>query len=517
MVNKNIITQKKNPNKKMLFIVFVATIGEFLFGYDTGVISGAIFTMNTDFDIKNGSAISSFITASLIIGAVLGSFFAGRIADKLGRRRNIMILAFVFFFGTLFTSLSPNVWCVILARIVLGFAVGGASATVPVYISEMSSTKNRGRMVAIDQMMIVIGQLVAYIANSVIENITHNAPGTWRYMIVLGTLPAILLWVGMLILPDTPRWYIANKLPEKAKKLLLEIRDAAEVKTEMLDIEKRVKESKNIKAASIKDFKTPWIKRLLLIGIIIAITQQITGVDTIMYYAPVILKNTGLSTSAAIFCTIANGIISVIASIYGIWQVGRRARRKMILTGQIGILTTLALIGVTFMLFIKQEGLDANGDPIIQAKFSAVSFIVLGLMLVFLIFQQGYVSPVTWLMLSEMFPTRIRGLYMGLSTAILWAAKFFVVFAFPILLASIGGAPTFIMFAAINVIVACFVYVNVPEMKDVSLERLEREFEEKGTKIHELKQEMRTEKDTARINALKLQVRAEKDALKHLA
>jgi major inositol transporter-like SP family MFS transporter len=470
-------------DKKLLAIVFIATLGEFLFGYDTGVLAGAIFTIDSDFGIKAGSPASSFITASLIIGAVIGAFCAGRIADKFGRRRNMLVLACVFFCGTLLTSLSPNEWCIVGARVILGIAVGGASATVPVYISEISSTRNRGRMVAIDQTMIVTGQLVAYIMNAVINNVTGGGPGTWRWMIVVGTIPAVVLFFGMLRLPDTPRWLVVNGYESKAEQLLQKIRDAKRVKEELFEIKQRYEESKQEQSATIKDLATPWIKRLLGVGIIIAITQQITGVDTIMYYAPTILKATGLSTASSLTATVLNGVVSVLASIWGIWQVGRHARRKMLITGQVGIIASLALIGLTFLLFFKRQGVDASGNEIVTATFKPASYIVLLFMLTFLIFQQGYVSPVTWLMLSEIYPTKIRGLAMGLSTAILWAAKFFVVFAFPIMLSVLGGNVTFLTFAVVNVVVMLFVIFNVPETRGVSLEIIERSFEKKGRKI----------------------------------
>jgi major inositol transporter-like SP family MFS transporter len=427
--------------------------------------------------------ISSFITASLIIGAIIGSFFAGRVSDKYGRKKNVIILAIIFFTGTLLASISPNVGCLIIARVILGYAVGGASATVPVYISEISSKDNRGRMVAIDQMMIVIGQLVAYSSNAAINGATGGANHTWRIMIVCGTIPAVVLFFGMLAMPDTPRWLVANGHFDKAKALLEQIRDARVVKDELFGIKKGIEESKTLEKAKLSDLKTPWIKRLLCIGIIVAITQQITGVDNIMYYAPTILKATGLSQGSALTATIANGVVSVLASIYGIWQVGKHSRRKMLITGQIGIIGSLALIGFTFMIFIHQIGNDAEGNPILDVKFKPASYLVLLFMLCFLVFQQGYVSPVTWLMLSEIFPTKIRGLAMGLSTAILWGAKFIVVFAFPIMLASIGGEKTFIIFALINIVVCVLVYKNVPETRGISLENLESFFEKRGTKI----------------------------------
>jgi major inositol transporter-like SP family MFS transporter len=455
-----------------------------LFGYDTGVISGAILTLAPHFNINAGTSAESFITSSLVLGAIAGSFFAGKVADRFGRKKNILILAIIFFVGTLFTAISISYLTLIIARIILGFAVGGASSTVPVYLSEMSDSRKRGRIVSIDQFMIVLGQLLSYTFNAVINSVTGGSTHTWRWMIVIGTIPAVFLYFGMLNKPDTPRWYAKNSMRHKAEVLLSQLRSANDIRAELLGIDKIIEKEENTKQASVKELITiPWIRRLFYIGIILAITQQITGVDTIMYYAPTILRATGLKTATALSATIANGVISVIAAMFGIWQVQKKSRRTMLITGQVGIFISLFLIGLMFHFFsthiYNADGslvLDSSGNPAVTFTSSKGSFLVLFFMLTFLIFQQAYVSPVTWLMMSEIFPIRFRASAMGLCTAILWSAKFVIVFLFPILLSNIGGSKTFLAFGAINVIMCIIVFVNLPETKGISLEKLENTF-----------------------------------------
>jgi major inositol transporter-like SP family MFS transporter len=377
---------------------------------------------------------------------------------------------------------------VVTARFILGLAVGAASASVPVYISEMSPAKSRGRMVTINELMIVTGQLLAYTVNAIINHSTGGADITWRIMIVAGTIPAVFFWIGVLRIPETPRWYIAHNMPKMARKVLEQIRDAKDFQAEFLDIQRVVEEAKHEKG-SLKDLGVPWMRRLFLIGVIIAISQQITGVDTIMYYSPTILKTAGLGTGDALTATILNGVISVLATFLGIWQLGKRKRRTMLITGQLGIVASLALIGTTFVLFTHNVVdasnnviFDDSGNPEIAPNFPFASYIILIFMLCFLVFQQGFVSPVTWLMLSEIFPIKIRGLSMGLSTAILWSSKFCIVFAFPILLAKLGGSFTFYAMSFLNIVVVTLVIKFVPETSGRTLESLENEFRAKYDK-----------------------------------
>jgi major inositol transporter-like SP family MFS transporter len=379
------------------------------------------------------------------------------------------VLAGIFFIGAVGTALAPNVAIMVVARVVLGLAVGGASATVPVYLAEIAPKELRGRLVAVDQLMIVTGQLLAYSTNAVLANV-WGGHSTWRFMLVAASLPAIALWVGMRFMPETARWYASKDRFGEAMDVLRGTRgDGDDIKSEINEMLVVVQEEKAEKGGW-ADLKTPWIKRLVIIGVGIAVLQQLTGVNTLMYYAPTILTKTGLGKNAALTATIANGVVSVIASAVGLWLVSRLPRRRLLITGQVGIIASLAAIGITFGLLIQPSLAAGNAPP------TSGSFVVLAFMLCFLVFQQGAVSPVTWVMLSEIFPMRMRGFGMGLSVFLMWIANAIITFSFPVLISTFGGMGTFLVFAAINVGTAIFTLRMVPETGHLTLEELEQEF-----------------------------------------
>jgi major inositol transporter-like SP family MFS transporter len=253
----------------------------------------------------------------------------------------------------------------------------------------------------------------------------------------------------------------------------------------MAEIQANAEAARTQDSGSWRDLRVRWIRRIFGVGVAIAIMQQVTGVNTIMYYAPTILQATGLGRSAAITATIANGVVSVLATFFGIWLLGRAGRRTMLLAGQTGITAALALIGISFALFFHVGELPVYDDFGVATgataaaqvgNFPGASYIVLALMLVFLAFQQGMISPVTWLMMSEIFPVRLRGLGIGAATFAMWTINCIISFSFPVLLGAIGGAWTFALFAAINVAAIAFAYRYVPETRGRSLEALETEF-----------------------------------------
>ncbi|HEY8718138.1 sugar porter family MFS transporter [Pengzhenrongella sp.] len=471
----SLFEEERTPNKKrsMKAIAMVATLGGLLFGYDTGVIAGALPFM-TDTVAKGGLGLTpvteGLVTSSLLFGAAFGALYGGRLSDRFGRRHNILMLAGIFFLGAVGTALAPNVGVMILARIVLGIAVGAASATVPVYLAEIAPRELRGRLVAVDQLMIVTGQLLAYSTNAVLANL-WDGHSTWRIMLFIASVPAIALWIGMHFMPETARWFACKgRFGEALDVLRATRRKEYDIKGELSEMLTVAHDSAAAREGGWSDLKTPWIKRLVFIGVGIAILQQLTGVNTLMYYAPTILTKTGLGTNAALTATIANGVVSVVASAAGLWLVGRFKRRQLLMVGQAGVIVSLAAIGVTFGLLISPS-LDAGVAPATSS-----SYIVLGCMLSFLIFQQGAISPVTWVMLSEIFPMKMRGFGMGLSVFLLWIVNAIISFSFPVLISSFGGAGTFLVFAAINVGTLIFSWKMVPETSHLTLEELEEEF-----------------------------------------
>ncbi|WP_172119527.1 sugar porter family MFS transporter [Actinomyces faecalis] len=455
---------KERVDKRLLTIRTIATLGGLLFGYDTGVISGALPFLKMAAE-EGGLGLSAFqesiVTSSLTLGAAFGAIVGGRLSDRYGRKKNIMMVAVIFLLGAVGCAVSPNYGVLVGFRFFLGLAVGGASATVPVYLSEMAPVSIRGTMVARNELMIVTGQLLAYSFNAFIA-VTWPQAHVWRWMLVIASLPAIGLWIGIHLLPESPRWLASKGRVQEMWEVLNEVRMPDEVETEGHDIVRRVEEERSVGNGSWSDLRVPWIRKITLIGIGLAALSQLTGVNGIMYYAPTILQTTGLGTQAALVATIANGVVSVVAVSIGIGFLKRLPRRRMMLIGQFGVVVSLLALG---SMFLAPESMVR-------------SLMVLFFMLTFLFSMQCFIGPTFWLMLSEMFPMRVRGLANGVAVFCNWMGNVIVAFAFPNLIEAVQGN-TFFVFAGINLVTLIFYFRYLPETFGHSLESLERHFEEK--------------------------------------
>lgn len=444
-------------NRNITKIAVISTLGALLFGYDTGVISGALLFMKDDLHLT--SSTEGFVVSSLLVGAAFGAALGGRIADAVGRKKTIIIAAVIFGLGALGTALSPNIAAMATARVVLGLAVGCASATVPLYIGEHAPAHRRGRLVTQNELMIVTGQLLAFTINALMDQVWDGSK-IWRWMLGVAAVPAVLLFFGMMLLPDTPRWYAYKGRYEDAKRALSLTRAPQEAAKEFTEIRQSIERHKNEKRGGWADLKEPWIRRIFLIGVGIAICQQITGINTVMYYAPSILEDTGMDDSASLVATITVGVISVVMTLVGVRLYNRLSRRQMLISGQIGLTTMLCGLSLVFTL------------P--ESTFR--SYLVLTFMTLHVAFQQCLISTVTWLMLSEIFPVKIRGFAMGVAIWILWMVNFSIAQSFPMLTDSVGPAWTFAIFVIFNVGAITFTTKCLPETRGRSLEQLEEEF-----------------------------------------
>jgi major inositol transporter-like SP family MFS transporter len=463
------VTAEATParhTKRLKVLTVVATFGGLLFGYDTGVINGALPYMTDDLGLTPTT--EGVVTSSLLLGAAFGAFLGGRISDRRGRRTMILWLAVLFAIGTLICTFAPGVAIMVVGRVVLGLAVGGASVTVIAYLSEVSPAERRGRLVTQNELMIVSGQLLAFVCNAVLGGLWGESGGVWRWMLVIATLPAVALWFGMLVMPESPRWLASKGRYSEALEVLRQVRDARRAESELAEVRALAEEDRAAQTAGWRDLAVPWIRRIVLIGLAIAVMQQITGVNSIMYYGTQILTQSGFERNAALVANIANGVISVLATFVGIWLLGRVRRRPMLIAGQIGTFSALLLVGV-FSLVLP-EGVGRAS-------------VVLLLTVTFLAFQQGAISPVTWLMLSEIFPLKLRGLGMGVCVLTLWIVNFLVGLLFPIMVAGIGISTTFFIFAALGVGSMFVARAVVPETKGRTLEQLELEFRRAGTPV----------------------------------
>ncbi len=448
------------PESRFLrLIAIIATMGALAFGYDTGVISGALPFMTQD-KAHGGLSLVPFteglVASALVFGAAFGSFFSGHFSETYGRRDTLKGVAVIFVIGSFGTALAPNVEVMVAMRFVLGLGVGGASAVVPVFIAEMAAPGRRSRLVTQNELMIVSGQCLAYVCNAVLAHASDH-PGIWRYMLALAAIPAVLLWVGLLFVPGSPRWLAARGRVDDARGVLERIRhDPAQVERELAEITAE-NEAEHAQARWRDIVGERWIRVVLGIGIGLGFVLQFTGVNAFMYFTPIILKSTGLGTNAALTATIGNGVVAVIATLLGIWQIGRHGRRPMLITGLCAVIVTQLWLGAVLQ-WVPASPLQ--------------SYLALGCILVFLFFMQMLIAPVYWLLMSELFPLRARGLVTGLAVAIQWIFTSVVSFLFPILLDRFGYG-TFFVFAAINVLSLLFVVAFVPETRGKSLEKIE--------------------------------------------
>lgn len=464
-------SRKTDNDKKIRLITLVSTIGGLCFGYDTGVISGALIFMKNDLGLTPLQ--EGLVTSFLLFGAAIGSVGGGWLSDRQGRRKNILWVAVIFIFGALGTAVAWDMSSMIIARFILGLAVGCASVTVPIYISELARPAQRERLVTVNELMIVTGQFLAYSVNASIVNFYPDMSHNWRLMLAIPALPGALLWIGMLVMPESPRFFVRKGQIDKAVAVLKTIRRPEEVEQEIRDIQ-QVSQIGINHGRFVDELKKKWVLQLILIGLMIVLATRVTGVNTIMYYAPTLLKATGLGDAAAVTGAVANGVVSILATLLGMLLIGRHSRRKMFFTGQIGVTLSLVLIGLSFKLFFHMETVD--GVSGLHANFTGASYIILALMLMFLTFMQGWIAPVFWLMLAEIYPLRMRGLGMGFAVFGLWIFDFIIQSVFPILLNSYGGGMTFGFFAVTNVIMLILLVKFLPETRGLTLEQIEQKF-----------------------------------------
>ncbi|WP_243409323.1 sugar porter family MFS transporter [Klebsiella michiganensis] len=367
-------SRKTDNDKKIRLITLVSTIGGLCFGYDTGVISGALIFMKNDLGLTPLQ--EGLVTSFLLFGAAIGSVGGGWLSDRQGRRKNILWVAVIFIFGALGTAVAWDMSSMIIARFILGLAVGCASVTVPIYISELARPAQRERLVTVNELMIVTGQFLAYSVNASIVNFYPDMSHNWRLMLAIPALPGALLWIGMLVMPESPRFFVRKGQLDKAVAVLKTIRRPEEVEQEIRDIQ-QVSQIGINHGRFVDELKRKWVLQLILIGLMIVLATRVTGVNTIMYYAPTVLKATGLGDAAAVTGAVANGVVSILATLLGMLLIGRHSRRKMFFTGQIGVTLSLVLIGLSFKLFFHMETVD--GVSGLHANFTGASYIILAL------------------------------------------------------------------------------------------------------------------------------------------
>lgn len=427
-----------------------------LFGYDTGVIAGAILFINEDLGLS--SFLSGLVVSSLLVGAMVGAVVAGPLADSLGRRRLVLVSAIVFAVGAVGAALAPGVAVLILFRVVLGLAVGAASVTVPVYLAEIAPTEVRGAVASLNQLMIVTGILVAYVANSALAGAE-----AWRWMVGLAVVPSLLMLLGMIFMPETPRWLVSKGREPEAREVLGRTRDEAAVEEEIRDI-RRVEQ---MEEGGFGELLAPWLRPTLVVGMGLAVFQQIIGINTIIYYAPTTLTNVGFGNSAAIIANAGIGVVNVGMTLVAMRLIDRVGRKPLLLFGALGMCLSLAVLAVSSLLLPEPSGIGPVG---------IITLLCLALFIASFACTWG---PVMWVLLAEIFPLNVRGAAMGIATLLLWGANFIVSLSFPVLLDALGIGYLFMGYAFICAAAYFFVRSFVTETKGRSLEEIESDLRER--------------------------------------
>jgi sugar porter (SP) family MFS transporter len=434
------------------YAVAIAALGGLLFGYDTGVISGAILFITRQFALS--STMEEIVVSAVLVGAVAGASLGGALTDRLGRRSLIIAAGIIFIVGSLGTASSPSIPWLITAEIITGIAIGMASFISPMYVAELVPPRVRGALVAVNMLAITTGIVSAYLVDYSLAG-----SGAWRWMFGLGVVPAVILTVGMSFLPDSPRWLVSKSRVDEARKALARLRSKAEIEPEVTDIQQSI-------AKTSGDWKTelfqPSLRMPLIIGIGLALFQQLSGINTVIYYAPTILKYAGFeNASAAILAAVGLGVVMLCSHVAAIFLVDRVGRRPLLLVGIAGQIAGLAALGAAF--YFKQLS-GSIGDIAVASLVVYVACFAFGL------------GPIFWLLISEIYPLAVRGAAMSTATVANWAMNLVVAVTFLTLVSVVGRATTFWIYGAITVIAWIFIYKLVPETKGKTLEQIEADW-----------------------------------------
>ncbi|HKF64594.1 MAG TPA: sugar porter family MFS transporter [Dongiaceae bacterium] len=431
-------------------IVGIAALGGLLFGYDTGVISGALLFIRTDFALS--PFMQGLVVAIALVGAATGAAVAGGLSDRFGRRTVILVTGIIFVLGSLVAALAPDLWVLILGRLLVGVGIGVASMLTPLYLAETAPAKHRGALVSLSQLAITIGILVSYLVDTIFAQ-----GGQWRWMLGLGAVPGLILALGMLVLPETPRWLAGHGRLEEAGQVLRRLRGTADIEAELTEL--RTDLRREGKLPGWGELLDPIVRRPLIVGIGLAIFQQVTGINTVIYFAPTIFQAAGFSSaSTAILATSGVGVVNVLMTLVAIQLIDRAGRRALLLTGLAGMGVCLLLLALGFLIGSSSPAL---GWITAVSLAGYVGFFAIGL------------GPVFWLLIAEIFPLYFRGRAMGAAAISNWGFNLLVSVTFLNMIELFGRPGTFLVYAVLTAGAFVFTWVLVPETKGRSLEQIE--------------------------------------------
>jgi len=458
--------QNNNFNSFYLFsISMVSAMGGLLFGYDWVVIGGAKPFYERFFDITTSANLQAWAMSSALIGCIVGAIVSGVISDKFGRKWPLLLSAFLFTVASLGTGFASSYFLFVVFRIIGGVGIGLASALSPMYIAEVSPSHLRGRFVSLNQLTLVIGILAAQIVNLLIaEEVpagvtdafireSWNGQVGWRWMFYACALPSILFLILAFILPESPRWLMKVGKQDKAFPTLAKIGGEEYARAEMASIQSTLNDV--TEKVDFKSLFNPKFKTVLLLGIVMAVFQQWCGINTVFNYADEIFKAAGYGVSDTLFNIVITGTVNLVFTLVAMFTVDKLGRKKLMIFGAAGLAVTYLLLGSAFYFEMK-------GIAVLTLVVVAIAIYAMSL------------APIVWVILSEIFPNRVRGAAMALATFALWIACFILTYTFPLLNESFGAAGTFWAYAGICILGLFFVLVKLPETKGKTLEEIEK-------------------------------------------
>lgn len=457
---------KSVQSRSTLFLVaitLVATLGGLLFGFDMAVISGVLPFVKSQFSLS--TATEGWFVSSALVGCIIGVSFSGDLSDRIGRKKMLMLAAILFLLSAIGSALSSGFTLLILARMLGGMGVGVASIVAPLYISEIAPANVRGRLVTFYQLAITAGILVAYLTNAGLLSFSLSYRGSglgdilnlvlvkevWRGMLGLGTVPALLFFTGLCFVPESPRWLIQQGKNNEGIAILAKITNMASAQKDALLIQN----TKSQEKGSYKEVFSPAMRKPLLIGLLLPLFSQFSGINAVIYYGPRILSDAGINITNALLGQIIFGIANFLFTIIAIWKVDKMGRRPLYIAGSLGATVCLAFTGICFY----------------AGATSSISLVIS--IILFLACFAFSIGPLKFVIASEIFPTKIRGRALALSIMVMWIADTIVGQLTPMFLGSVGPAATFWFFSACCLLSFWVVYKMVPETKGKSLEEVQ--------------------------------------------
>jgi sugar porter (SP) family MFS transporter len=435
-------------------LYFFGALGGILFGYDLGVISGVLPFIGKAWSLTGWD--KGVITASLSVGAIVGALFSSRLNEKLGRRRTIMVAAVIVIVGTVAASVSPTFALLIISRLVIGVGIGFSSSTVPTYLSELAPARLRGAMGALNQIFIVLGILIAFLVSYGL-----GPSGNWRLMFAGAVVPAVILLVGLIFLPETPRWLLAKGQEEAARSVLISSHGSSvNVDEEISTIRDVIRLDTESAKTRFRDLVTPMVRPMLVVGLLLAIGQQFSGVNAVNAYFPTMLIGLGFATQAALLSGVLLGVTKFLFTAWVVFVVDRWGRKPLLLIGNVIMVITLIAAGLVVYLVHDT---------------STKGILMLVAMVLYLVgYELGW-GAVVWVMMAEVFPLKVRAAGMGISSVVLWAATGIISAVFPIISdpGALGIGGSMFLFAGINVVLFGLTKWLVPETKGRTLEQIE--------------------------------------------